>query len=669
MHEPWLLAEVVLNVPLHSTFYYIIPKELQDQDIALKRVAVHFGRREDIGFVMRILKEEDVTTDLRDLKSVKEIESVLDAQPIFTSDLISLGETVAEYYHAPIGEVIFTMLPPLKEPKHFTNPYISDQKDFTPNEEQQQAFDIMKDSVGTASTFLLQGVTGSGKTEVYKLLARECLLKNKSSIILVPEIALTDQTLRRFSEEFGSNIALFHSKLSPAERSSEWLRVLKGDAKIVIGPRSAIFAPVKDLGLIILDEEHDPSYKAMDSPRYHARGVAFMRSKKEKALLLFGSATPSIESRYASDQGLITKIQLINRFNNIPLPEVQIVDLKEEKTGNTFLSETLFKKLVDTLAQQKQSLIFLNRRGYSPSLLCQDCGFFFKCPNCDIGMTWHKRDGKVKCRYCEFEDSAPNNCPECGGFNIKDVGHGTEKLEDSLQTLLPAARILRLDLDTAKKKNGSDKVLKAMRDHEADILVGTQMIAKGHDIANITLVGALFPEIMLSLPDFRASERTFSLLSQAIGRAGRRDTQGYAIIQTYLADHFAVQLAITQDYEQFYKQEIQIRKEFNYPPFVRMGRIVFRSTDENTLTQLNYHLKKYLKKEKSNFQAHQLEVLGPSPCPIERINNYYRYHILMKAKNHASMLRVIKFIYKLYKGFPSKDKIKIEIDVDPTQIL
>ncbi|MGL5955933.1 MAG: replication restart helicase PriA, partial [Brevinema sp.] len=300
---------------------------------------------------------------------------------------------------------------------------------------------------------------------------------------------------------------------------------------------------------------------------------------------------------------------------------------------------------------------------------CKDCGFFFRCPHCDIGMTWHKQDGQVKCRYCDFEDTAPHFCPECGGLNIKDVGHGTEKLEDSLQQLLPSARILRLDLDTAKKKQGSDTILKAMRNHEADILVGTQMIAKGHDIANITLVGALFPEIMLSLPDFRAAERTFSLLSQAIGRAGRRDTQGAAIIQTYLADHFAVQLAATQDYEEFYRQEIQIRNDFCYPPFVRMGRIVFRSPNEEIIIRLKHLIQKDLKKHSEVIHKQQLEILGPSPCPIERINNHYRYHLLIKSQTHQALLKMVKHVYRLYKGFPNHEKIKIEIDIDPTQIL
>ncbi|MGL4676488.1 MAG: replication restart helicase PriA [Brevinema sp.] len=669
--KEWILAEVVLNVPLYSTFYYIIPEQFQDIDLALKRVKVHFGRRGDTAFVLRTILESQAPIDLRNLNSIKEIEEILDETPILTNDLVSLGKSVAEYYHAPIGEVFFMILPPSQNTvqKSFTNPYRSHTKNFTPNDEQLNIFQNIKNMVGTHSTCLLQGITGSGKTEVYKLLARECLNHGKDGIILVPEIALTDQTLRRFSEEFGNQIALFHSKLSPAERSSEWFRVLKGEASLVIGPRSAIFAPVKNLGLIIIDEEHDPSYKALDSPRYHARGVAFLRSKQQQALLVLGSATPSIESRYAAEKGIIHRVVLENRFNNTPLPQVEIIDLKQEKTGNNFLSEQLFTKLITNLSQKKQSLIFLNRRGYSPSLLCKDCGFFFRCPHCDIGMTWHKQESKVKCRYCDFEDSAPHSCPECGGFNIKDVGHGTEKLEDTLQNLLPSARILRLDLDTAKKKQGSNKILKAMQNHEADILVGTQMIAKGHDIANITLVGALFPEIILSLPDFRAAERTFSLLSQAIGRAGRRDIQGEAIIQTYLAEHFAVQLATTQDYEEFYRQEIQIRKDFNYPPFIRIGRIVFRSPNEELIIQLNYSIKKELKKHESKISQQQLEILGPSPCPIERINNHYRYHVLIKSQTHTALLKIVKYLYKVYKRFPHYQKIKIEIDIDPTQIL
>ncbi|MGL4388261.1 MAG: replication restart helicase PriA [Brevinema sp.] len=669
MDQTWILAEVAVNVPLHDSFYYIIPKHLLNEDLTLKRVNIHFGRREEIGLVLRIVSEEDVPINLRSLKSVKEIENIIDQNQIITPDLLTLARNVSHYYHAPIGEVIFTMLPPLKEPKPLSNPHLDQQKPFTPNDEQQNVFDQMKEFVGKAETFLLQGVTGSGKTEVYKLLAKECLTKGKGGIILVPEIALTDQTLRRFTEEFGTEIALFHSKLTPEERVSEWFRVLNNEAKLVIGPRSAIFAPVQNLGLIILDEEHDPSYKAMDSPRYHARGVAFMRSKKEQALLVFGSATPSIESRYAAQKGMIKYLRLFSRYNNISLPSVDIVDLRKEKTGNTFLSKSLFTKLIETLNNKKQSLIFLNRRGYSPTLLCEDCGFFFQCPNCDIGMTWYKKDRKIQCRYCEFEDIAPDLCPECGSYEIKNAGHGTEKLEESLTELLPSARILRLDLDTARKKNGSNQILKAMRNNEADILVGTQMIAKGHDIANIDLVGVLFPEIMLSLPDFRASERTFSLIAQAIGRSGRRNTQGYAVIQSYLADHSSIQSAATQDYESFYKEEIQVREEYLYPPFIRMGRIVFRSSDIEIIDQLIKILKKSLKSHKNRLKTQHITVLGPTPCPIERINNQYRYHIIIKAHTHADILKITKYLYKLFKDFKSHEKIKIEIDIDPTQIL
>ncbi|MGL4562904.1 MAG: replication restart helicase PriA [Brevinema sp.] len=669
MNDSWILAEVAVDVPLHDSFYYIVPKHLQQEDLTHKRVHIHFGRRQEIGFVLRVTTEDQVTINLKELKSVKEIEAVIDQKAILVDELIALAKNVSTYYHAPIGEVIFTMLPPLKDPKPLSNPHLNKKSSFTPNQEQQHVFEQMKDFVGKTQTFLLQGVTGSGKTEVYKLLARECLEKGKGGIILVPEISLTDQTLRRFTEEFGSQIALFHSKLSPAERVSEWHRVLNNEAKLVIGPRSAIFAPVQNLGLIILDEEHDPSYKAMDSPRYHAKGAAFMRSKKEEALLVLGSATPSIETRYAAEKNMIKHLRLNARYNNTELPSVDIIDLRKEKTGNTFLSKQLFTKLLETLNNKKQSLIFLNRRGYAPTLLCEDCGFFFRCPHCDVGMTWHKQDKKVQCRYCGFEDIAPDMCPECGSYEIKNVGHGTEKLEESLQQLLPSARILRLDLDTARKKNGSYRILQAMQNQEADILVGTQMIAKGHDIANINLVGALFPEIMLSLPDFRASERTFSLLAQAIGRSGRRKTKGHAIIQSYLADHFAIECSATQDYESFYKKEIKIRQEANYPPFTRMGRLVFRSSDTASLEKLIQILKKELKSKKQELMDEKIKILGPSPCPIERINNQYRYHIILKAPSHKYILQITKYIYTVFKKIGSQDKIKVEIDIDPTQIL
>ncbi|SFB89814.1 replication restart DNA helicase PriA [Brevinema andersonii] len=660
----WKLAEVAINVPLYDTFLYIIPDHLLHEDLLLKRVYVSFGRREEIGLVINMTDSEQVKDRLGNF-TLKYIDNIIDETPVFTHELLSLGQTVATYYYTPIGEVLFTMLPPLKNPKPFVNPHIGSTRSFTPTNEQIQAFKKISPHIGTPNTFLLQGITGSGKTEVYKLLVKKALEENKSCIILVPEIALTDQTLKRFTEEFNENIALFHSRLSPEERVSEWLRTLQGHTCIVIGPRSAIFAPVKNLGLIIVDEEHDPSYKAGDSPRYHARGVAFMRSKRENALLVLGSATPSIESRYAVQSGIIQHVQLNKRFNNTELPHVEIVDLKKEKSGNYFLSELLFSKLIETLNNKKQSLIFLNRRGYAPSLLCQDCGFFFKCPNCDIGLTWHKHDSSVKCRYCGFEDTAPSLCTECNGLNIKDIGHGTEKLEDTLQALLPQARILRLDLDIARKKNKMEKILHAMQNHEADILVGTQMIAKGHDIANINLVGALFPEIMLSIPDFRASERTFSLLAQAVGRSGRRWEQGLAIIQSFLADHFSIQTAALQDYETFYKEELKIRQTFEYPPFKRIGRIVFRSIHQQELQNFISQLKKNLIKQETK----NITQLGPCPCPIEKINNQYRYHIIIKADKHLLILQKIQNIHKIFKSSPEKDKIKIEIDIDPTQII
>ena len=664
-----MLVEVAINVPLYSTFHYRIPEAFLETPLEFRRLEVSFGRRKEVALVLRIVDEESVKKQLEGI-TVKEFDALLDEDAVFTPTLLSLAVRTADYYFTPIGEMVFSMLPTMvKKLKPYQNPHPESYQMFEPNEEQQEAFDVMKEFVGTQKSFLLQGVTGSGKTEVYKMLARETLAQGKDVIIMVPEIALTDQTLRRFTEEFGSQTALFHSRLKPEERAAEWMRVIKGEAKLVVGPRSAIFAPFSNLGLIIMDEEHDSSYKAGSSPRYHARGAAFLRSSAEKSLLVFGSATPSLETRYAASTGTIGHIRLFNRYGSKPLPEVEIVDLTKEKSGNNLISPQLLKGLLSGLADHSQSLIFLNRRGYAPSLICQDCGYFFKCPHCEVGMTYHKSQQVVRCRYCGFEDHAPNTCPECGSLEIKEVGQGTEKLEESLSELLPNARVLRLDLDTARKRMGTENILRAMHQGEADILVGTQIIAKGHDLAKVTLVGALLPDIMLSLPDFRASERTFSLLTQAAGRAGRRDKVGKAIIQTYLPSHEAILCAAKHDYEEFYKKEILIRKEFGYPPFTRMGRVVFRSTDTPLLKSFIEKLRVVLARHKDTRTSQGLELLGPSVCPIEKINDHLRYHILLKASSHQVILKEIKALKRYFNAQKVKEKIKLEIDIDPTQIL
>lgn len=663
--KTWTFAKIVINIPIYQSFYYIIPDSIDKNKILHRRVQIPFGNREEIGFVMDILKEKDVDIDLKKLKSIKEIDQVVESPPLLTKELADLSLSIAKYYHAPIGEVLFTMLPPLDKEKPFINPYTIQKQNFIPTEDQVAAFKTMQDHIGKRETFLLQGVTGSGKTEVYKLLADKCIKQKKSCIILVPEISLTDQILERFTETFGDHVSLFHSKLSPPERVSEWNKTLEQNCSIVIGPRSAIFAPVNNLGLIIIDEEHDPSYKAMDSPRYHARSVGFMRSKQENALLVLGSATPSIETRHAAEKNIINYVLLPKRYSTA-LPSVELVDLKQETLGNNLITKTLLTEIIKCVSNKKQVLIFLNRRGFSPSILCRDCGFIFKCPNCDISMTWYKKKGVIKCKYCDFEETAPSYCLNCKGLDLKDIGHGTEKLELSLAEILPSARILRLDLDNAKGK-GSQKILQDMRNHKADILVGTQMIAKGHDIANVNLVGIIFPEIMLTLPDFRVSEKTFSLVAQAIGRSGRRDSQGKAIIQSYVSDHFSIQYALNQDYEGFYKKEIEIRKNYLYPPFVRMGKIVFRSTDEKSLVALCYKMKDFIRKRRDTDS--QIEILGPCPCPMERINTYYRYHILLKSCSHKNILENINLLYQAYKRFLRNEKIKADIDIDPYQIL
>jgi primosomal protein N' (replication factor Y) len=513
-------------------------------------------------------------------------------------------------------------------------------------------------------TALLHGVTGSGKTEVYLRCIEAMLEAGKTCIVLLPEIALTVHIVETYISRFGEQLAILHSKLSVGERYDEWRRIEKGEAKIVLGPRSAVFAPLQDLGLIVIDEEHEPSYKQEHSPRYHARTVAEHRSFIDGANVLLGSATPAIETYYRALTGEIGLATLTARVDCRPMPATQVVDLREEfeKGKKSFFSEVLKEAIAERLGRREQVILFVNRRGYAAFVLCRTCGYVARCKNCDVSLTFHSYSRVLRCHHCDFQISAPTICPQCGGAHIRQFGVGTEKVEAEVCKLFPSARVIRLDSDTTVRKGALSKILNAFRNGEADVLVGTQMVAKGLDFPNVTLVGVITADTSLHMPDFRAAERTFQLLTQVSGRAGRGETPGDVIVQTFSPEHYAVQTAALHDYLGFYNQEIEHRRELDYPPFSRLINIV--STDpvggyaENRLKELVSILKDRLPLD-------VVDILGPAPAPIAKLKGQYRYHALLRIRGQAELCNLVaENINKLPDGGSG-----LIIDVDPVSML
>lgn len=656
------VADVYLPVPLDQPFSYLV----DDATPLYGRVEVTLRGQRMIGVVGALKEPEEVKASYE----IKPVEKVIDGTPIMTEATWQMARWISEYYVSPLGEVLGTLLPKAKRPTPLFYTPVSPKSLYKLNPEQQKVFEALVPHLGTPKPFLLHGVTGSGKTEVYKHLVARCLEMGKTALILLPEIALTPQMVERFSQVFGDVIALYHSRLSAGERLHEWLRCLKGEAKVAIGPRSAIFLPMQNLGLIIIDEEHEPSYKSQESPRYHARQVAFYRSQREKATLLLGSATPQIETYYHALQGKLTLVKLSTRHGTTPLPSVHIIDLKasKEEEKNTILSTPLLQAMVTTLSQKRQVLLFLNRRGFAPVLFCPDCGHSFTCPHCDVALTYHKKKNSLVCHHCGYTKTPPDTCPECHGVGLKEIGIGTERLEHFLSEHFHGYRTIRLDLDTTTRKHSFDTMIQQIRNHQYDIIVGTQMMAKGHDIEKLDLVGVILADIGLQIPDFRASERTFVLITQVVGRAGRRETPGEAYIQTYLPSHPAITFGAKQDYEGFYQQEILKRKEFSYPPFVRLGRVVIRSDDKEKLTRFLASLEPFLNSFRQNHQGKAL-VLGPFPCPLEKLKNTYRYHIMIKSKSVESIQAFFRLMKEEMKRNKKTSGLYLELDLDPFHLL
>ena len=536
------------------------------------------------------------------------------------------------------------------------------------NPEQKQACEAVVGAIGKKHPpFLLQGITGSGKTEVYLQIIQGALDMGKTAIVLVPEISLTPQMTERFIARFGEQVAILHSGLSNGEKYDEWRKVERGEAQVVVGARSAIFAPLKDLGVIIIDEEHEASYKQDSNPRYHARDVAILRAQYNRAVLVLGSATPSLESRARAGKGVYQHLRLTKRANPLAsVPEVQLIDFRDyigqNETSN--FTPPLIEAIQDRLAKKEQVVLMLNRRGYSSFVMCRECGTVDTCPNCDISLTLHMDTKTMNCHYCGFSKEIPHVCPNCQSRSIRYYGTGTQKAYDELTELFPEARILRMDVDTTRKKGSHQTLLDQFGKGEADILLGTQMIAKGLDFPNVTLVGVLNADTALNLPDFRSSERTFQLLTQVAGRAGRAEKAGQVLIQSYNPNHYAIRFAKDQDYEGFYAYEMGIRRQLGYPPYYFTIGITLSQKKEEEVIKRAYQVMEILRSGLSDASI----ILGPTPKPIARTHNLYHYQILIKYRLEDELASTLNQVLALTQERENSE-LRLSIDHEPQQFL
>lgn len=629
-----------------------------------------------INFVYMGVSENDIDINsLRGEKQKKAIEFIMKNQGLTIPEIMNFSGVSRETINSLVKKGYIE----IKQEKVDRNPLLlkksNESKKLKLTEEQELALEKVENSIEEKKfkEFLLYGVTGSGKTEVYMQLIEKVIKNGKSAILLVPEISLTPQMLDRFIGRFGKDkIAVLHSKLSIGERHDEWIRIKEEKSKIVIGARSAIFAPVKNLGIIIIDEEHDSSYKSESSPRYNAKEIAEKICKENNIPLLLGSATPDINTFYRTnleniDDRKITLLKLTKRANNSSLPKVKIVDLKKELAiGNKTMFSTLLHKLIEeNLKNKHQTILFLNRRGYSTFIMCRECGYTMKCPNCNISLTYHSFQNKLKCHYCGHEENPVKICPNCGSTKIRYFGTGTQKIEEEVKKEFPEASIIRMDVDTVSKKNSHEEILNKFKKENIDILIGTQMVVKGHHFPNVTLVGVIEADSSLNIDDFRANERTFQILTQVAGRAGREQLPGKVVVQTYNPNSFAIELSKEQNYDLFYKTEIELRKQLNYPPFCDIIVVGFSGRDNNEISKLSTYVYKLLK---TNLENYNIRVFMPMPAPIDRIKNRYRWRIVAKGNITNEVNIVInKCLQKVYNSGISKNT-NIIIDVNPNNM-
>lgn len=648
-------AQVVVPIPLKSEFTYSFDSDQMTVQAGM-RVMVPFGKRNLQAYVIDVM-DKAPSVDFE----IKGITRVIDKEPIFDRKDYELAVWMEKFYFSSRGEVLDTMIPGGRRDTVFSGLDADEampRPDVTLSEEQENAVKTVMET--DHRMYYLFGVTGSGKTEVFLRCAEKVIAEGGQVIYLVPEITLTHQLALQVLKRFQNNVAILHSGLTDSQRIAQWRRIKHSEVGLVIGARSAVFAPFSNLKMIIIDEEHENSYKSGNAPRYHARQVAQKRISDCGGKLLMGSATPSLESwQMMKDPSKMVRIDLTHRVGGGSMPRVEIADMSKEEG---IFSKVLQEKMLRTLAAGKQVILFLNRRGFSYYFHCRSCGYELKCPNCDIALTYHKRHNVLQCHYCGYSQKPITVCPDCGSMDVMYSGFGTEQVEQEISRLFPLYRVARLDTDTvAKDRSNIQKTLDDFRAGKIQILLGTQMVAKGLNFPNVQLVGIIMADSGLLIPDFRAEERTFDLLVQVSGRSGRADSNGEVIVQTRMKDNPAIAFAAKGDVEGFFNQELSIRKDTKFPPFSRMVNIVVRSSNAAAARGFADTLAKML-----TSQARKTLVYGASECPIEKIRTYYRFQILLRSTNPADMLSLLNRVMREVKV---PYNVSVDIDVDPTDLL
>lgn len=708
------------NINVDKTFDYIVPFEYIENIKIGMRVKVPFASRELEGFVLDLVNNADDNYELKEIISIVDEKPILNNELLHLGQFMSKKyfSTLISCYQTMLPKALkaqnkttinkkmikyvelcsnsFPKLKPnqekiveylringkvkkeevnkisvsgvntlikngiiieslIEEYRLVTKDINKEKETFKLTVEQQEAKNKIL-SQTQSSVFLLHGVTGSGKTVVYMEIVEEMLNRGKDSIFLVPEISLTPQMVYHFKSRFGDEVAVLHSRLSEGEKYDEYRKIVEGKVHIVVGARSAVFAPFKNLGAIIIDEEHTTSYKQDNNPKYSAIEIAIERAKNNNAIVILGSATPSLETYARSIKGLYTLVELKHRVNTNNLPLVEIVDMSKEKHRGSIFSSRLITEVNKRLEEHEQIILLLNRRGYSSFITCSNCGYTAKCPHCDITLTYHKTSNTLRCHYCGYADKMNDICPSCGEKAIKTLGTGTEKVEEEIKKVFNA-RVVRMDLDTTSKKGSHEKIITAFKNHEYDILLGTQMIAKGLDFSNVTLVGVINADTSLMIPNYRSNEYTFQLLMQTAGRSGRGEKNGSVIIQTFNPEHYAITLASKHDYIDFFKQEMEVRRKLSYPPYYYLIYIKVIGKDYNKISVESNKIASILTRELKNSK-----ILGPTTCSVFKLNGLFRFGIIIKYKKEEKMEEVLQSLVNHYKG---NQTVKVDIDVNP----
>ena len=665
-----IFLDIVLNVPVNQAFTYsYIPLENQKPENIPqigKRAEVRFGNKKMTGFITKIYDSFPSHCAVPPEK-IKQVSKIVDSEPLITQELLETAIWVSKYYLCTIGEAVNSILPSARRESSeqsfsFDSEISAGIKQNLSEEQKKAVNDILAHAEKNESSFhYLYGPTGSGKTEVFLQTAEQILKKNKGVIYLVPEISLTQQVVDSVVNRFGSQVAVLHSSLTQSQKLTQWKKILHREARIVIGARSAIFAPVPDLGMIIIDEEHDSSYKSGNTPRYHARQTAMYRASKLKIPLIMGSATPSVEAWHLMNCGKLLKHTLSKRLAGGEKPSIKCINLNQSVMQGC-ISEELKNEIETTLKEKKQAILFLNRRGFTHFFRCSTCGFEMKCKNCSVSMTFHKSENRLRCHYCGWHILPPSSCPKCGSLDIGYSGFGTEFIEAETAQKFPNARIVRVDTDSVSKKGELQNKIDAFKKGEFDIMLGTQMVAKGLNFPNLKTVGIILADTALHLPDFRATERTFSLITQVAGRAGRFFPDGKVFVQTYNPENQAISFACSANTEGFYDFEINQRKLLSFPPFSRLIRLVFRSSNQIKAQMTSEDAANLIE----NLKIPGVEILGPSECPLSKISQNYRFQLILRGEKIVPLQNAVR---KLLFDYRHPQEVYIECDVDPVSLL